>query len=252
MLYKKFYYILFFIWFTGCTTNSLKNNIVKKVPINNFTNKGFTLIYDDNLYNKKIVSKKINEKILIIFQKNLKKNTSVKITNILNEKSIIAKVGKQANYPIFNNSVISIRIAKELNLDINEPYIEIIKINDNSLFVAKKAVTYDEEKTVANKVPVNNISISDLNKKKENNKIKKSKKFSYNIKIADFYFKDSALIMQKRIKEETPVNKPKIKNITNNVFRVYLGPFDNINSLKQSFNDINILQFENIEIIKND
>ena len=58
--------------------------------------------------------------------------------------------------------------------------------------------------------------------------------------------------MQKRIKQETAVKKPKITNISNNVFRVYLGPFDNINSLKKSFNDINILQFENIEIIKND
>ena len=252
MNYKNFLLIIIFFILTNCTTVNLSNNSKNIILNKGFSNKGFALVFNQKDYDEGLISKKIDDRSLIIFQKNLKKNANVKITNILNEKSIIAKVGKQANYPIFNNSVISIRIAKELNLDINEPYIEIIKINDNSLFVAKKAVTYDEEKTVANKVPVNNISISDLNKKKENNKIKKSKKFSYNIKIADFYFKDSALIMQKRIKEETPVNKPKIKNITNNVFRVYLGPFDNINSLKQSFNDINILQFENIEIIKND
>ena len=30
------------------------------------------------------------------------------------------------------------------------------------------------------------------------------------------------------------------------------GPFNNINSLQKSFNDISILEFENIEIIKND
>jgi hypothetical protein len=31
-----------------------------------------------------------------------------------------------------------------------------------------------------------------------------------------------------------------------------LGPFTNINSLQKSYNDISILQFENIEILKND
>ena len=130
MYYKKFYFIFFFILFTGCTTNSLKENIVKNVPINNFTNKGFTLIYNDNLYNKKIVSKKIDERSLLIFQKNLKKNTNVKVTNILNKKSIIAKVGKQSNYPLFNNSVISIRnnfSNQEMLNKINDLYSKLIK-----------------------------------------------------------------------------------------------------------------------------
>ena len=39
--------------------------------------------------------KQITKEILIIFQRNLKKNTQVKITNILNNKSLIAKVGKK-------------------------------------------------------------------------------------------------------------------------------------------------------------
>ena len=46
--------------------------------------------------------------------------------------------------------------------------------------------------------------------------------------------------------------KPKIKKISNNIYRVYLGPYNNIKSLQKSFNDINILEFDNIEIIKND
>ena len=32
-------------------------------------------------------------------------------------KSVIATVGNKANYPSFNNSVLSIRIADEINLD---------------------------------------------------------------------------------------------------------------------------------------
>ena len=76
--------------------------------------------------------------------------------------------------------------------------------------------------------------------------------FSYNIKIADFYFKDSALMMLNRIKDETSINKVKIKKISDKNYRVFLGPFDNINSLQKSYNDISILEFENIKIIRND
>ena len=88
----------------------------------------------------------------------------------------------------------------------------------------------------------------------ENSVIKKNsiKQFSYEIKIADFYYKDTAKIMIDRIINETQIKNPKIKKITKEKYRVYLGPFDKIASLQKSFNDINVLEFENIEIIKND
>ena len=55
-----------------------------------------------------------------------------------------------------------------------------------------------------------------------------------------------------RIKTENLIKNPKIKKVSNNKYRVYLGPFNDINSLQKSYNDISILEFENIEIIKND
>ena len=58
--------------------------------------------------------------------------------------------------------------------------------------------------------------------------------------------------MVNRIINETRIKNPKIKKITKEKYRVYLGPFDNISTLQKSYNDINILEFENIEIIKND
>ena len=58
--------------------------------------------------------------------------------------------------------------------------------------------------------------------------------------------------MVSRIINETDVKNPKIKKINKEKYRVYLGPFHNINSLQKTYNDINILQFENIEIIRND
>ena len=219
---------------------------------NPFINKGFSLIYNDKFYYDKVISKKIDERSLVIFQKNLKKNTIVKITNILNNKSIIGTVGSNADYPLFNNAVLSLRIADEIGLNENEPYVEILEVLEDAIFVAKRAKTFEEEKKVADKAPVNNINISDLNTKQANTKNELSKKFSYEIKIADFYFNDTASLLVDRIVKETMIKDIKIKKINEKKYRVYAGPFNNINSLQKSFNDISILEFENIEIIKND
>ncbi|XOJ73887.1 hypothetical protein ABXT43_03500 [Candidatus Pelagibacter sp. Uisw_114] len=129
----------------------------------------------------------------------MKKNTIVKITNILNNKSVIATVGSNADYPLFNNAVLSLRIADEIGLNENEPYVEILEVLKDAVFVAKRAKTFEEEKKVANKAPVNNINISDLNIKKSKTKNELSKKFSYEIKIADFYFNDTASLLVGRI-----------------------------------------------------
>ena len=53
-----------------------------------------------------------------------------------------------------------------------------------------------------------------------------------------------------RIKKETIIKKVKINKISSTKFRVFLGPFQDLDSLKNEFNAINTLQFENIEIIK--
>ena len=240
------------ILLNNCTATTLTKNKSSNSLDNPFINKGFSLIYNDKFYDDKIISKKIDERSLVIFQKNLKKNTIVKITNILNNKSIIGTVGSNADYPLFNNAVLSVRIANEIDLNKNEPYVEILEVLQDSVFIAKRAKTFEEEKNVATKAPVNNISISDLNIKETNPKNKITKKFSYSIKIADFYFNDTATLLVDRIINETIIKDVKIIKINEKKYRVYAGPFDNINSLKKTFNDISILEFENIEIIKND
>ena len=252
MLYKKLLILCCLILLNNCTvTTSTKNKNPNSLE-NPFINKGFSLIYNDKFYYDKVISKKIDERSLVIFQKNLKKNTIVKITNILNNKSIIGTVGSNADYPLFNNAVLSLRIADEIGLNENEPYVEILEVLEDAIFVAKRAKTFEEEKKVANKAPVNNINISDLNTKQKNTKNELSKKFSYEIKIADFYFNDTASLLVDRIVKETMIKNVKIKKINEKKYRVYAGPFNNINSLQKSFNDISILEFENIEIIKND
>ena len=223
---------------------------------NKFTNKGFTLVYDDSKNVNNFVSKKIEERSLIIFQKNLKFDSTVKITNLLNGKSVIGKVGKNVHYPNFYNSVISKRIAIEIDLDLTEPYVEIIALGSNNSFIAKKAKMFDEEKKVADKAPVEGISINDLNSSSLELKNKKKSsdtsinEFKYIIKIADFYFMDSAKTMKNRIIDELKMKNVKISKVSNNSFRVFVGPYKNINDLKSAYNIVSELEFENIEIIK--
>ena len=242
--------LLFFLILTSCVNTQIVKEKELFVSKNFFSNKGFTLVYSDKLKKEKIISNKIDTRSLIIFQKNLKKNTNVKITNLINQKSIIAKVGKKSDYPNFYNSVISIRISEELEIDQKEPYVEIKELLENSLFIAKKSKTFDEEKKVAAKAPVEDIKIKNLSNNITKNEKIVNKNFIYIIKIADFYFEKSAKDMILRIKNETIIKEIKINKISSTKFRVFLGPFKNLNSLKNEFDAINTLQFENIEIIK--
>jgi len=178
---------LFFLILTSCVDTQIKKENKLFTSKNYFSNKGFALVYSDVLKNEKIISNKLDTRSLIIFQKNLNKNTNVKITNLINQKSIIAKVGKKSDYPIFYNSVISIRISDVLKIDKNEPYVEIRELLDNSSFIAKKSKTFDEEKKVAAKAPVESIKIKNLTKNIVKNEKAIKKNFFYIIKIADFY-----------------------------------------------------------------
>ena len=223
----------------------------KKVNIkyeNNYSNKGFALIYDDNLSD----IKKLENRSLNIYHKSLKKKSVVKITNPENGNFLIAKViSNKIKFSDFYNSVLSLRIAETLDLDLSEPYIEIVLVSNNSTFVAKKAKTYDEEKVVAEKAPIDGIQINDLNIMKGIKKKIKKKNFSYSIKVADFYYKDSALLMLKRIEKETTINNLRILQLTKTKYRVLIGPFNDIKTLKESFEKMNALEFENLEILKN-
>ena len=276
------YKIIFFIsilFLTACqnttnkkippSTESVTKDIIEKTSKDNvlekkeesskgfitdqkYRNVGFTLIYSDKLIDNKRINKKLNNKELIIFHKKIFKNSFVKITNPENAKTIIAKViSNDAVFSDFYNSVITTRIADELSLNPNDPYIELVLFSKQSTFVAKKAKTFEEEKQVADKAPVEGILINNIG----SSKVKKNKitpqKFTFSIKIADFYFKDSAENMIKRIEDETNIKTSIIKKLSNTKYRVLIGPFNDIKNLEKSFNELKPLEFENIEILKN-
>ena len=66
--------IIFFISFlTGCEQNSLNKNFDNQEKLSKYKNSGFALVYDNVLKQEKEISKKIDNRALFIFHKNLKK-----------------------------------------------------------------------------------------------------------------------------------------------------------------------------------
>ena len=250
MNYKNFI-ILFFVILISCTSINVGKNI--NIDNNLYSNKGFALIFSEELIKNKKITKKIDNRSLDINHSYLPKGTKVKITNLLNNKSLVANVTKKINNIDFYNSIISQRISNELEININQPYVEIKEIKNNSIFLAKKSKTFDEEKKVANKAPVDLISVNDLNSsKKKKLKAAKAFNFSYSIKVVDFYFLENAKNLKKNIMDNTDIKIIDILSISKNVHRITLGPYYNINSLKKDFYSIRRLGFENIDIINND
>ena len=242
--------ISIYLLLSGCEQTKISNS--KKININfenRYKNIGFALIYDDNLQN----IKKLDARTLNIYHKSLKRKSLVKITNPENGNSLIAEVkSNRVKFSDFYNSILTPRIAEMLELNLKEPYVEIVLISKDSTFVAKKAKTFDEERSVAQKAPIDGIQINDLN---ANNKVKnkktKNKDFSYSIKLADFYYEDTAKIMVNRIKSETSIKKLNIIKLSLTKYRVLIGPFNDIKTLKESFEIIKKFNFENLEILRN-
>ena len=209
--------IIFFTFFLiGCEQNSFNKNLANQNKLSKYKNSGFTLVYDNILKQEKKISKRIDNRSLFIFHKNLKENSFVKITNPKNQKTIIAEViSNKAKFSDFYNSVITLRIAEEISLDLKDPYIELVLISQNSTFVAKKAKTFKEEKKIAEKAPVDGIQIDNLGETIDpKEEITKDSVFNYSIKVADFYHKDSAKNMSERIINETNIKNPIIKRIS--------------------------------------
>ena len=248
MIYK--FLLIFLIFVFSCTQ---KNENITFESVQNYSNIGFTLVYSDEMYKSKKISNKLDERSLIVFNYKIKSDTPVKITNLLNNKYLIAKTGKKSKYPFFYNSVVSKRIADELELNMDQPYIQIKTLDSNSIFIANKSKTFEEEREVADKAPVEGILIKNIGTDLKQKKLKKKTKstsFNYIIKFADLFFDDSAQMLKKRLADEFDIKNVKVKKISQNSYRVYSGPFMDLDSLKKEFINLNKLNFENLEIIK--
>jgi hypothetical protein len=244
--------------------NSGKFILIEKKQIEKktfyYSSHGFALIYDWNLnkegiINKKLdirkdIDKRINDTKVIVMHSFLKKGTPVKIINPENSKIIETKIHKLANYPKIFNVLISKKTAKNLELDFNNPYVELFEVKKNKTFVAKEGVIFDEEKNVAEKIPVDKIKMDDLSKKKTSVKTNIPKKNKFILVIADFYYFDSANNLKNDLTKQTKIRNFLIKKISDNKYRLSVGPFKNFNALKLVYISLNNLGFEDLNIYR--
>lgn len=215
-----------------------------------FSSSGFALIYDDKLFLQKVVNKRINNEDIRVMHNLLKTNTPLKIINPVNSKEVKTKIYKKANFPKIFNVVISRKIASILELDVNNPYVEIMEIKKNKIFVAKKTNTFEEEKKVVEKVPVDKIKMDDLSKDEPKIEKEISIESNFILVINDFYFEDSANNLKTELVKKTKINNISVKKINNKKYRLFVGPFKNFNALKTTYISLNNLGFENLDIYK--
>ena len=246
-IFNKIITFFFIFLITSCAEykiNKKSSEVEKKL----FSSSGFALVYDESLYKDGILSKKMRKEGLIVFHSFLKKNTPIKIINPINSKVVSTKVYSKADYPDIFVLTVSKEIATTLNLDLENPYIEIFEIKKNKTFIAKEQKIFEEEKQVVNKAPVGKIMIDDLSKTKSTSKTKQ--KHNYILLISDFYYLDSAEKLKAELTKKTKLDGFTIKKINNKKYRLYIGPFQNFNSLKSTYISLNKLGFEELNIYK--
>ena len=216
-----------------------------------YSSSGFALIYEDNLYVQKVVNKKINNEDIKVMHSLLKTNTPIKIINPANSKVIETKIYKKANYPKIFTIVVSERIASILELDLDNPFVEVIEVKKNKTFVAKKTNIYEEEKNVAEKAPVDEIKMDNLTVNEDKDKKKVFKDNNFIIVINDFYYEDSAINLKNELSKKNKFNNILVRKISNNKYRLLVGPFKNFNALKTTYISLNNLGYEDLNIYKN-
>ena len=256
---KKIILLSFILLFGACANyKTEKTKQIKEKKL--YSSKGFALIYDGELFeqggvdkklnNNKIIDNRLNHENILAMHSTLRKNTLIIIINPVNSKSIETKIFKKTNYPNIFNIVLSKKISTILELDIDDPYVEIFEIKKNKTFIAKESNTFEEEKKVAESAPIDEITMDDLTKEGPVVRKKIDKKKNYVIVISDFYYIDSAYDLKNELVKKTQIDNFAIKKINDNQYRLSAGPFKNFNSLRTIYISLNNLGFEELNVYK--
>ena len=243
----KFKLIIFLLFLCSCTQNINKAKI--KQP---FTSKGFAYIYSEEDYNNKLIKRKLNNELLQIAHSNLRIGSLIKISNPKTDNSIILKNNKRFSYSNFYKILITEPVAKALQLDPDKPFVEIIELKKNKSFIAKKTKIYNEEKKVHSNAPVETVKIDNISINKSKKKITKDEYF---IVIGEFYSRNSAVFLKKRITTELPSFNSKkmyIKSSNLNKINLLSGPYNSINVMKKDYIQLEKFGFEELDISINE
>ena len=215
--------VLFFILITSCQTfsNYENNNTYEKIGFAEFTKN------DD------------------VIHRNITPNSKVKITNLLNKKSLVVEVNKNSNFKKEREIIIPNKYMDLLELNYNLPIVKIESLRTNKTFKADTAKIFDEEKKITQNVEIKNVDIIDLSK---NNSSKNNNLNKLIIYYGDFTFKNSALDMVNLLKKEIKNLNPTVIQV-NKKFRVKVATINDISEFDIFFNKIVNTKFDNYNII---
>jgi len=242
---KKIISFLIFFLLTSCAVNVKNKNRVEK---SYHTSTGFALIYDELLFKNKIINKKIDNQKIQVMHNHLARGTLIRVTNLNNSKYLDIKIYKKAKYPKIFNAVVSKKLASKLNIDTDNPFIEIIELKKNKKFIAKEGNIFEEEKNVADKAPVDEIQMKNLSEDNQRESNKKNKKNKFVIVISDFYYENSAITLKNEIISKIKINNISIKKINDNKYRLLVGPYENFSTLKTTYISLNNLGFDELNV----
>ena len=123
-----------------------------------------------------------------------------------------------------------------------------MEVKKNKSFIAKKAKTFEEEKQLKVKAPIEKVKISNIGKKIKKN-VNKDPKFI--LILGNFYSLESAKLLKKRVKTESELLRNKkisiIKKNKHN-FEVFLGPYKTIKMMKNDYIALKQINFEEIDV----
>ena len=252
--------LLCFILLLGACAN-YKTDKPKQIKEKSFYSSiGFALIYNKNLFeeggidkklnNNEIIDNKLNNDQIIAMHSSLKKNTLIQIINPETSKIIETRIFRRAYYPKIFNIALSKKVATILELDIDNPYVEVFEIKENKTFIAKEGTIFEEEKQVAESAPIDEIKMDDLSEEQIDIKKKIDKKNNFVLVISDFYYYDSAQNLKEELMKKTQINNFSVKKINDTKYRLSVGPFKNFNALKSIYISLNNLGFEGINIYR--
>jgi hypothetical protein len=215
--------VLFFILITSCQTFSIyeNNNTYEKIGFAEFTKN------DD------------------VIHRNITPNSKVKITNLLNKKSLIVEVNKNSNFKKEREIIIPNKYMDLLELNYNLPIVKIESLRTNKTFKADSAKIFDEEKKITQNVEIKNVDIVDLSK---NNSSKNKNLNKLIIYYGDFTFKNSAIDMVSLLKKEIKNLNPTVIQVKKK-FRVKVATINDISEFDFFFNKIVNTKFDNYNII---
>ena len=244
----KYKIILIFLFITSCTQNY--NRLNNNAP---FNSKGFAFIYNIQDYNEGIIKTRLNHESLEVVHNRLKPGSLVKIINLKSNNYVVIKTSKRFEYPKFYNILITKPVAEKLKLNKDLPLVEVIEVKRNKSFIAKKTKIFKEEEKIHSNAPVETVTINNISK--NNFKTNKKKTNNFDIIIAEFYSKQSAIFLKKRIiKELTNFNHKKltIKSKKSGKTSLISGPYNSINLMKNDYIQLIDFGFEELDIAINE